>query len=105
MAHALAELELFRLTEGLKARMYADNSRGVYDLIDDICILKSPALEVIYVQPREHCDDTPDDKHHYIYFHEFAEIVESQGDMGGLFAGYLRKWIEDPAKQPPDDRK
>ena len=100
MLHALSELGLVILPSDIVETMYADNSRGVYDLIEDICILRSPSLEVVYVQPYQHKDDKPD-KHQYIYFDEFADIVESQGDMGGLFAGYLRKWIEDPAKSPP----
>ncbi len=101
LLYAVSQLCLIGLPCNLEDTMYADNSRGIYDLIDDISILKTPALEVVYVQPREHEDDKPDKQHHYIYFNEFADIVESQGDMGGLFAGYLRKWIEDPAKQPP----
>ena len=102
MTHALSELGLIRLADGLEERMYAAHSQGVYELIDDICILKSPKLEVVYVQPYESDKDKcGDKKFHYIYFKEFADIVESQGDMGGLFAGYLRKWKEDPAMNPP----
>ena len=102
MTHALSELGLIRLADGLEKRMYAAHSQGVHELIDDICILKSPKLEVVYIQPYESEKDKCGDKRfHYIYFDEFANIVESQGDMGGLFAGYLRKWIEDPAKSPP----
>ncbi|MYC06965.1 MAG: hypothetical protein F4X57_07315 [Chloroflexi bacterium] len=56
--------------------------------------------EVVYIQPRP-CKKNKVDGFKYIYFAEFAEIVESQGDMGGLFAGYLRKWRENPAKSPP----
>ena len=54
--------------------------------------------KVVYIQPRPGKEIKG---FKYIYFDEFANIVESQGDMGGLFAGYLRKWIEDPAKSPP----
>ena len=58
--------------------------------------------EVVYIQPYESEKDKCSDKRfHYIYFDEVADIVESQGDMGGLFAGYLRKWAEDPATNPP----
>ncbi len=105
LAHALSELGLIGpLSSALEKKMWADDSRGVYNLIDDIRILVPPAckLEVVYVQPQKSEEDKLyDDRFHYIYFDEFAEIVESQGDMGGLFAGYLRKWKDDPAKQPP----
>ncbi|MYE54509.1 MAG: hypothetical protein F4X34_04850 [Chloroflexi bacterium] len=102
MAHALSEFGLIGLPSNLKDTMYAAHSQGVYELIDDICILRSPELKVVYVQPYQSDEDKCGDKRFsYIYFDEFADIVESQGDMGGLFAGYLRKWIEDPAKSPP----
>ena len=105
MWHALDELGLVvPLPNGLKKKMYADRSHDVYKLIDKISLLSSPTLKVVYVQPRKPgCKDKQSlvEGFHYIYFDEFADIVESQGDMGGLFAGYLRKWIEDPAKSPP----
>ena len=101
----LSELGLICLPDNLKNEIFPENSSGLESSIDEIGILdESPRLEVVYVQPRQHKDDEPD-KHHYIYFKEFAEIVESQGDMGGLFAGYLRKWEKDPAKHPPASRK
>ena len=104
MAHALAEVGLIGLPSILEDTMYAANSQGVYELIDDICILKSPALEVVYVQPYQSTEDKCGDKRfHYIYFDEFAKVVEKQGDMGELFADYLRKWAKDPAKHPPSE--
>ena len=101
MTHMLSELGLIKLPPNLGETMYAEHSKGVYDLIDEVCILSSPMLEIVYVQPYKSEDDKTDDRLHYIYFDEFANCVESQGYMGGLFAGYLRKWKEDPAKQPP----
>ena len=100
LLNVLSDLGLIQL-DGLKSKMYPKVVSGVVKLIDDISILKTPALEVVYVQPRKSKEDKPDDKHHYIYFDEFANCVESHGDMGGLFAGYLRKWEKDPAEQPP----
>lgn len=106
MTHALAELDLIKLRGNLEDTIYPGCSGGVdrpkvKKLIDKICIPKPPCvLKVVYVQPYKRGDYKPD-KHHYIYFDEFADIVESQGDMGGLFAGYLRKWANDPATSPP----
>ena len=39
------------LPNGLEKKMYAGRSHGVYK-IDKISLLRSPTLEVIYIQPR-----------------------------------------------------
>ncbi len=100
----LSELGLIKLQGDLNNMIYPSNVRGVNGRIGEIEILKSSKFmpEVVYVQPYQSEEDKPDDKRfHYIYFKEFADCVENQGNMGGLFAGYLRKWIEDPANKPP----
>lgn len=105
---ALSDLCLINLPDTLEDTVYPDdpqevNNREVNELGRKICILKTPCkLEVVYIQPREY--ENPKDKiirFRYIYFNELADIVESQGNMGGLFAGYLRKWEKDPANHPP----
>ena len=106
LLNALSDLDLIELRGNLRDLIYTGNNREANKLIKKIDISESLAFkpEVVYVQPHQHDDDKPD-KHHYIYFDEFADCVENQGDMGGLFAGYLRKWKEDPAKHPPASRK
>ncbi len=99
---ALSELGLISLPENLECKIFSKNSRGLKSSIDEISIVRSSRLEVVYVQPRKSKEDKPDEAHHYIYFDEFAEIVESQGKLGRQFACYLREWKTDPAKQPPD---
>ena len=42
-----------------------------------------PSLEVVYVQPQSRNE---------ISFNDFAETIESNGEMGRLFATYVRKW-------------
>ncbi|MCY4580964.1 MAG: hypothetical protein OXD31_18205 [Chloroflexi bacterium] len=107
MSKSLSRLRLIELPSELESTIYPHMSGGVdrfrvRKLIDDICILKSPLLEVVYVQPYQSKEDKCDDnRFHYIYFDELANIVETHGDMGGLFAGYLRKWTTDPATHPP----
>ena len=104
LLNALSELGLIKLQGDLKNMIYPSNVRGVNGRIGEIEILKSSKFmpEVVYVQPYQSEEDKPDDERfHYIYFKEFADCVENQGNMGGLFAGYLRKWIEDPANKPP----
>lgn len=98
---ALSELDLISLPDDLKSKIYPENSRGLKSAIDEISIPNSPRIEVVYIQPRRTCRDKPGEGHHYIYFDELADSVESKGVMGGLFAVYLRKWITDPAKHPP----
>ena len=54
---------------------------------------------VIYIQPREPTKTNPDFE--YIYFRDVAEIVQRFGDLGSVFAHYLRKWAEDPGRRYP----
>lgn len=96
----LSDLDLIRLGD-IEGKDYQDVVSDVSNLINGICIPKScQKIEVVYIQPRK-CKKNKVDGFKYIYFDEFAKIVEKQGDMGGLFAGYLRKWITDPATHPP----
>ena len=101
----LSDLGLIKLPENLEGMIYPGSVRGVNSCIGDIYVPEFEwKPEVVYVQPRKPmCKDKQPkvEGFKYIYFDEFAEIVESQGNMGGLFAGYLRKWIEDPAERPP----
>ena len=55
-------------------------------------------IEVVFVQPTEHkkCE-----KFHYIYFDEITGIVQRRGDLGGLFANYLRQWTEPAGSRDP----
>ena len=101
LLNTLSELGLIKIepSDELECMIFPENIRGVKRLIGEICVKEFEwKPEIVYIQPRR-CEE--DARFHYIYFDEFANIVESQGDMGGLFAGYLRKWIEDPAKSPP----
>ncbi len=104
---ALCELGLISSTDNLKSEIFAEKPRVMKSTIDKIRILKSPVLKVVYVQPRKPtCKDKQSlvEGFKYIYFDEFAKIVDSQGGMSELgkqFACYLRKWKEDPAKCPP----
>ena len=106
LLNTLSELGLIKLQDDLKDMIYPSNVRGVNGRIGEIKIPKSSKFvpEVVYVQPYQSEEDKPDDKRfHYIYFKEFAKIIENQGDVGKMFADYLRKWIEDPANQPPSE--
>ena len=56
---------------------------------------------VIYIQPRKPTKADPDDDFVYIYFRDVAEIVQRFGDLGSVFAHYLRKWAEAPGRRYP----
>ena len=102
LLNALSELGLIELPPDVESKIFPENIRGVNSRIGEICVTESERKpEVVYVQPYP---DKEINGFKYIYFDEFADIVESQGDMGGLFAGYLRKWKEDPAINPPSKR-
>lgn len=57
--------------------------------------------EVVYVQPREGRKN--EHGFSYIYFDEFARIVERHGDLGTMFANYLRQWTLDAGSQDPTE--
>lgn len=65
---------------------------------------------VIYIQPRknqpskvngESSETKADNNFQYICFRDVAEIVQRYGDLGCVFAHYLRKWAEDPGRRYP----
>ena len=55
-------------------------------------------IKVVFVQPREHKEC---EKFHYIYFNEVADIVQSRGDLGCMFANYLCQWTEPAGSLDP----
>lgn len=58
--------------------------------------LKNP--RVIYIQPRK---SDPEPGFEYICFKQVADIVQRYGDLGCMFANFLRLWTEDPGRQIP----
>ena len=77
--------------------------------LDEIDAPKNPELKVVYVQPRQLDErqrtDCSQHVDRFIYFKEFAGYVEGQGQIGKLFADYLRKWTRDAAESPPSESK
>ena len=110
LAQALSELCLIESQSTLQDAMYPDSSERVdrprvKELINKIRILKTPCdLDVVYIQPREpKKSDKAGNGFKYIHFDAFAENIKKHGDLGAMFACYLRKWKEDPAKHPPSE--
>lgn len=107
LLNALSKLGLTELSPGLECLIYKNSYKGISksieNKIDKICILKPcPKIEVVYIQPREpQALKYKIEGFKYIYFKEFAECIKDEGELGKVFAGYLREWTKDPAKHPP----
>ena len=103
--HLLQRLENLKLIEmppGLCKVMFEPNSRDIHKLIGHITIIDQDLKpEVIYVQPKYAAKNHR--KHaEYIYFAEFASVVEGRGDIGKRFARSLKCWakVEAGSKKP-----
>ena len=116
LLHLLAQLELVKITDVGKLyrhsfpaprRGWTETLRkGVKPDVEG----KLEHTRVIYIQPRESNGESsetkadPDyapDPFEYIYFTHVAEIVQRFGDLGSVFAHYLRRWSEDPGRHYP----
>ena len=99
---ALSEMGLLALPRELKEMMLRGKTRGSTKLIAEIDVSYSSTsqTEVIFVQPRK--DGTGARRgFQCISFKEFADTIESLGQLGYLLARYLRRWEEDPGMCPP----
>ena len=98
----LSEMGLLSLPEELKQMMRRGETRGSTRLIQDIEVPDSieSEIEVLFVQPHKHKVDRQNGFHH-IYFDEFANRIQSAGELGCLLAGYLRRWETGPGCRPP----
>ena len=104
LINALSVMGLLSLPEELKQMMRRGETRGSTRLIQDIEVLDSieSKIEVVFVQPHKHEVDRQNGFHH-IYFDEFANRIESAGELGCLLAGYLRRWETGPGCCPPSE--
>jgi hypothetical protein len=96
----LAELDLVRLPEGLEERIYAPNSRGVFDLFGAIEVRDPcPTVEIVYVVPSS--TDAPmgsSGEVIWITFEQFAACLEPSNDpLAQKFAEMLRLWARTTA--------
>ena len=56
-------------------------------------------IKVVFVQPYESDSNKYDFEH--IYFDEVASVVERSGDLGAMFANYLRQWKKPAGSRDP----
>ena len=116
LLHLLAQLKLVKITD--EGKLYRHSfpaprrgwtetlRRGVEPAVKG----KLEHTRVIYIQPRKtqprkvNCESSEieaDNDFKYIDFGDVAEIVQRFGDLGSLFAHYLRRWSEDPGRRYP----
>lgn len=92
----LSELQLIGSVNDVEAKAFAANPRGVKDAIRNV---KDTAPEcfprIVYIQPKGPSSDW------IITFDQVSKVVAEHGPMGEVFAEYLTKWEEGPAKHAP----
>ena len=103
LLHRLASLELVSNCKPEKLYQAARSRADWHSLLysEPVCtnIDGIPQFtRVVYIQPRE-CKRNSGFK--YIYFEHVADIVQQYGDLGCIFANFLRQWTEDPGRQVP----
>ena len=97
LLHRLAKLELVKIPDELYQETFPSPQDGWWnDAFKGVELKVEGKLErtqIIYIQPRK-----PESGQGvtYIDFSEVAKVVQRFGDIGYVFARYLRKWKEDP---------
>lgn len=102
LIYALSKMGLISLPSRLEDMMLKRETRGSTKLIRDIHVSAScdSKVEVVFVQPKVDPGSEQRD-FRYISFCEVAKIVEELGELGGLFASYLKRWQDGPGLHPP----
>ena len=103
LLHRLGKLELVRIPNrnGLYEKTISfplPDWVEAFDRVEPAVEGKLKCTRVIYIQPRER---KPKQDFEYIYFEDVAAIVQRFGDLGCIFANYLRQWTENPGRQAP----
>lgn len=93
--------DLYRKTFPKPQSRWSDAFRNVEPTVDG----KLNFTRVIYIQPRkpnrESVKRELGQDFKYICFEEVADVVQRFGELGCIFANYLRQWTEDPGRQAP----
>lgn len=106
----LASLELVTVPnrEELHRKTFPKPRSGWSDAFKDVEPTVDGKLEstrVIYFQPRKPKRESGKGElgqdFKFICFEEVADVVQRFGDLGCIFANYLRQWTEDPGRQAP----
>ena len=57
---------------------------------------------VIYVQPEQPKDNERVESFTYIDFEDVADVVQGCGELGAIFANYLRQWTDPAGERKPE---
>ena len=60
---------------------------------------KFKSIELVYILPRE--PEKIESDFNYIYFDEVADTVQQRGELGCIFANYLRQWTSSAGSRHP----
>ena len=106
LLHLLANLELvsipdrdklYRMTFPIPRAGWTNEFKEVKPTVDG----KLEHTRVIYIQPRE--SNQPVEDFEYIFFDEVADVAQRLGDLGCIFANFLRQWTTNPGTRKPRD--
>ena len=110
LLHLLSKLELaFMPDDELYKMSFPKVVRGWTEATKKLEIEEknSPKTKVVFIQPIPDPKPTKDTKNkydfNYIYFDEVANIVQRHGDLGCIFANFLRQWVEEAGSPDPRD--
>lgn len=98
---ALSNLGILILPCQLITAMSKRKPRYSENLVNKVKVSLSTCtkIEVVVIQPKPE-EKTERKDFRYIYFDQVADIIEEEGELGELFACYLRKWTTDPGNRP-----
>ena len=109
LMHLLSDLELVSIKNGanLYHLTYPKPRPGWNKAFDSVQLVESwesteTKSKVVYIQPVCEKDD-PEHGTRYIGFSEVADTVQQRGELGYLFANYLRQWTCPAGGDDPRD--
>ena len=71
------------------------NWRNAFDGVQATVDEQDREIKIVYIQPTEKTD------FEYIYFNEVADVVHERGELGCIFAKYLRQWTAEAGSRDP----
>ena len=106
LLHLLAKLELvsipnrdklYQMTFPIPQSGWTNEFKQVNPTVEG----KLEHTRVIYIQPRKSVHQVDDFE--YIFFDEVADLAQRHGDLGCIFANFLRQWTTNPGTRLPRD--
>ena len=103
LLHQLSRLGLISIPDQLYEKSFPTPRAGWSKALCKVCeelesMEYQPQIRVVYIQPRE---GKARKEFEYIYFDQVADIVQTRGDLGAIFANYLRQWNTDAGSKHP----